>query len=545
MSKRIRHGRLDSVDQQLARLLDTPHLARIVPHLSPETIHQLLRHRGLDACGELVAAATREQLASVLDLDLWHSAQPARDDTFDEARFGEWVDMLADAGGSVAGHIIAAIDANLLVTGLARYIRVFDVATFEPTASSDDESINAATSFEGNSCEVGGYVVRARRTDGWEAIVALLLALETDHPDRFHALMQGCRRLSNSTPEIDGLDDLFLAPEQMLHEVSLDRETRRSQQGYLTPADARAFLQMARQPRGHRPGTRPTSNPIAAAYFRDADQMAASTGRDQRTNTHVVDSPATASVSESIDAIVNLLAEAGLVPERPRALLLEGAAPKPSRLTRIRPMMEHARDADEAAYLARTRELAFLANTLMAGCAVQSRPFTAPEASDAAIGTCNLGLEHLAGRDTRLPGTFLVDHDLMTVFEIGWTVLHEDVCMFVAERLIETLTDLRCVDPDIQSGIHALRRALVRQREAGTPWHARDTLEVIAMLDAPAWASLLGLLNECPVLPAALTATLERRKGAISATAFEFISTTDQIGQVRAFMEKLPDMLVR
>jgi len=45
------------------------------------------------------------------------------------------------------------------------------------------------------------------------------------------------------------------------------------------------------------------------------------------------------------------------------------------------------------------------------------------------------------------------------------------------------------------------------------------------------------------VLPAALTATLEGRTGAVSATAFEFISTTGQIGQVRAFMRRLPDAL--
>jgi hypothetical protein len=45
------------------------------------------------------------------------------------------------------------------------------------------------------------------------------------------------------------------------------------------------------------------------------------------------------------------------------------------------------------------------------------------------------------------------------------------------------------------------------------------------------------------VLPAALTATLEGRIGAVSATAFEFISTTGQIGEVRAFMGKLLDAL--
>ena len=144
-----------------------------------------------------------------------------------------------------------------------------------------------------------------------------------------------------------------------------------------------------------------------------------------------------------------------------------------------------------------------------------------------------------------VPETFLADHDLVTAFEVGWAVLHEDVSMFVAEQLIVTLTDLRCVDAEIQRGLGALRRKLVRQRDAGTPWRARDALDVLATLDMPAWASLVGLLDECPVLPAALTATLERRTGPVSATAFEFISTTGQIAEVRAFMGKLLDALRR
>ena len=80
--------------------------------------------------------------------------------------------------------------------------------------------------------------------------------------------------------------------------------------------------------------------------------------------------------------------------------------------------------------------------------------------------------------------------------------------------------------------------------EAGTPWRARNALDVIAMLDMPAWVSVLGLLDECPVMPAALTATLERRTGAISATEFEFISTRSQLGNVREFMARLARHLV-
>ena len=231
-----------------------------------------------------------------------------------------------------------------------------------------------------------------------------------------------------------------------------------------------------------------------------------------------------------------------------------------SRLTRIRPLMAYVLEMDDAAHLTRSRELAFLANTLMAGCSVQSRPFTAQEASDAAVGICNLGLEHWPARwpdaesrdaastadpGATLPDAFLVGHDLVMAFEVGWAVLYEDVSMFVAEHLIVTLRDLRCVDVTIQDGLDDLRRELARQRDAGTPWRARDALDVLAMLDMPAWVSLLGLLDECPVLPAALTATLEGHVGAVSATAFEFISTTGQIGEVRAFMGKLLDVLGR
>ena len=551
----------------LARLLDAPHLARLVPHLAPETLHQLIRHSGLHACGELVAAATPQQLTSVLDLDLWQHARPGRDEQFDADRFGEWVEMLVETGETVAARIVAAMDEHLVIAGLSRYVRVFDPPAIAPPASSEDETIDELidrTPLGVFECEIGGYLVSSTRADAWDAIVALLLALDVAHGDVFHAVMRGCRHLSNSTPEVDGLDDLLMAPEQLFHDVARDREHRRSQQGYSTPADARAFLQMARQRKRRRPdGKKKETNPIAAAYFRAADDTAASPDHDVPRAPQPALEPTSAagSLSEALDAFAGLLAEAGLAPERPLALL-EGTAAQPSRFTRMRPLMEHLRDTDDDnAYFTRCREMAFLANTLMAGCSVQSRPFTPQEASDAVVGICNLGLEHwparwpgaetrdaapatsAAGLGATMPEAFLVDHDLVVAFEVGWAALHEDVSLFVAEHLIVTLKNLRSVDPEIQKGLNALRRELVKQRDAGTLWRARGALDVVGMLDMPSWASLLGLLDECPVLPAALTAILEGHTAAVSATAFEFISTTGQIDKVRAFMGRLPDAL--
>jgi hypothetical protein len=549
-----------SVRSPLARLLDAPQLARVVPHLAPELLQRVIRQSGLDACAELVALATPEQVTAILDLDLWRHAQPGRDEQFDVDRFGEWVEALVDAGDALAARTVAGLHEPLVIAGLSRYLRVYDPSAIASPSSIDDQPVERdITPSDGPACEVAGYLVCGIRPGAWDAIVTLLLALESGHPDFFHAVMRGCRRLSNSRPEVDGLDELLMEPEQLLHDVAVYRQERRSQRGYSTPADARAFLQMARQRRRDRDGT-PSTNPIAAAYFRAADASAAPAGPDALRLPHHDVEPASTdgAVAEALDAIAGLLAGTGPARERPKALL-RGAVAEPSRLTRMQPLMEHVRDTADHAYFTRTRELAFLANTLIAGCSVQGRPFTAQEASDAAAAVCNLGLEHWPARygartsvwsataepAARMTDAFLMDHDLVTAFEVGWAVLHEDVSMSVAEQLIGTLTDLRCDDDEIQDGLDVLRRELARQREAGTPWRARDALDVLATLDMTCWASLRGLLGECPVLPAALTATIERRAGAVSATAFEFIATSGQIGKVRAFMRRLPDLLGR
>ena len=610
-----------SVEDRLARLLDTPFLARVVPHLPPETLHRLIRSRGLDACSELITSATAAQLTSLFDLDLWRHARPGRDEQFDVDRFGEWLEVLVDTGHSVAARTVAALDKDLVIAGLSRYVRVFDPGIFEPTAQSDDEPMDRDDAMrEGDSmeideardaesmpaddapmhdssgdpleCEVAGYIVRARRADAWDAIVTLLVALDAEHCHYFHAVMQGCRCLSNSRPEIDGLDDLLLAPEQHLREVAVERERRRSLQGYATPADARAFLEMARQPKHTRSGASVTGsmkvNPIVTAYFRAVDEAPESSNKTARSPERTLESASSTSASasmsspsaashssdvhthatdvpESLEAVMELLTEAGVMPERPRAMLeAADADPQAARLTRLRRLMAYVRDTDETAYLTRSRELAFLANTLLRGCSVQSRPFTPREASDAAAGICNLGLEYWPARwpsvtspgasslhphDTATPpDSLLIDHDLVTAFAVGWSVLHQDVSLFAAEQLIAMLTgltDLDCVDRDIRRGLVALRRTLVKQRDAGTPWRARDAAEILAMLDMTAWISVLGLLAECPVLPAALRAILEGRTTTVSPTAFDFISTAAQIGDVRIFMRKLPDVLSR
>jgi hypothetical protein len=95
----------------------------------------------------------------------------------------------------------------------------------------------------------------------------------------------------------------------------------------------------------------------------------------------------------------------------------------------------------------------------------------------------------------------------------------------------------------VQAGLHALRLQLSTSCRAGTPWSARNALDVIAILDMPAWAALLGLIDECPVLHAALSASRNPRVRTVSASDFEFISGNSQIVSVREFLQSLPEAL--
>jgi hypothetical protein len=530
----------------LARILDTPHLAQVVPRLTPEVLHRVIQTCGLEDCSELVAMATPGQLQAVFDLDLWRSPQPGFDEQLDPDRFGQWLEVLMESGAAVAAQKLTGMDPDLVTTALAQQLRVRDVAAISAYRTLDGEWIdpNRRRSTDGQDREVGGYRLEAKRTDAWDAIVELLVFLETEHTDYFHRVMAGCRRLSNSRPEEDGFHDLLTDTDQDMFDLAVDRDERREKQGFITPAQARAFLQAARDLQVGGPIPPPFSA-VAGAYFRAiefTDDSTAPAPAAETSSSQITDADAGA------DAIVDALLDAGVLPGRPRALLA-GAHDDIRRVLVLPTLMQYANEHDPIAFSSRSSELAYLANTLVAGCSVQGRPFTAPEASDAAAAVCNLGLEcwpkHWppAPDAHTLPDRFLIDHDLVSIFQVGWRALHADVCLFAADRLIDTLRELRCDDGEIQSGLEELRITMTRQRQAGTPWGARLALDVIAILDTPSWAALLGLIDECPVLHGVISAATRPGTRSVSMSAFEFISGTNQIATIHAFLDSLPSTL--
>jgi hypothetical protein len=164
----------------LDRLLNTPDLAKIVPHLQPEVLHRVIQICGLEDCAEFVALATPEQISRVLDLDLWRVRMQGGDEQLDTDRFGMWLEVLMQSGTAVAAQKLSGLDIELVTAGFARHSAVFDFAAVSSFTTGDGELAPSRDVSGDLGCEIGGYVIKARRTTAWHAIVDLLVFLDSE-----------------------------------------------------------------------------------------------------------------------------------------------------------------------------------------------------------------------------------------------------------------------------------------------------------------------------------------------------------------------------
>lgn len=476
----------------LARLLDRADLAEVVPSLDPQVLYRLVRHCGLEACGEIVALATPQQLTTIFDDDLWRSDLPGQEDLLDADRFALWLEVLAEAGDGVAAQKLAAMDFDLVASAVSAQVFVVDQESMMDVQAAEEydyDLLCAALHQRGleerESCELGGYTIVAKRGESWDALLCLLTSLAHDHPVYFGRLMARCCEISTEwVIDNGGLFDVLSSGEQATADAAAAREARREQQGHVAPQQAAGFLKLARM-------------------------------RQE------MDLPAPGDLAGSL-----------------HSLLPAGEAGK---FSRIRGQLLFAQEHDSDASSRHSEQLVYLANVLVAGCSLQSRRFRGDEAADAVLAVCNLGLEHCGS--ATLPADFLVHHDLMAVFRTGWRVLYEDVCLYSAQRLLDTLSDLRCDDRGIQGMIVELAQRIRTQLAAGTPWLERDNLSVIAILDPPAWATMVNLIDEFPVIPR--NACIPSERPALRVTMeWEFISEYRHVRWARDFAASLAEKLL-
>jgi hypothetical protein len=500
----------------LARLLDAPDLPGTVQRLEPEVLHGLVEVCGLEACTDIVAHATPAQLMRVFDLDLWRSDEPGQDERFDADRFVLWLEVLVDSAVSLAAEKVAALDFDLVSAALTRHFLVLDqtwtMMRWHPLANS-------------RSHEIGPYTLYARGGEPSDAFIAVLTELEAERGDFFAKLLARCCAIS--TDHVDDNDTLYhvaSAEEQVVSDVAVEREQRREEQGFVTPSQAATFLEISRRLRLDGPSI-PSRDAVTAAYFRTIARPPGS-------------GFAVASSGQRRDQDVRALPAAG----------------ESGRLSSIVAQLQYLAERDEAAYFTRLEELGYLANALVAGGSFNSRSFTGGEAYEAAVALSNFGLENWPGEwlpsgtaprpEDGLPEDLLTKTDLVTVFQVGLATLHEQVGLYALGQLDRALHGLSSHDDDVNSDIVELRRWLEESRDAGTPWRVRDRLDVVAILDTQSWATLLGLVDQCPVVPKGAGRETPNRRPLRVSLDVEFISEKRQVEWARRFLESLPERLL-
>ncbi len=404
-----------SSTQLLMRILERPELVAAVRELPAPVLGRLIDRVGLEDAGELVALASSEQLQGVFDQDLWRAAAPGEDEKFRPERFALWLEIMFEGGEDFLIEQLCALPRDLLTLAVHRLLLVVDMDALGQRFSEPGEDLERleraldAALFD----EWQEFRLLARDPMHWDVVWAALLALDRDHHDLLRAILEQCCALSSEyIEEHGGLYEVLTSEEMLEGDVAGEREDRRAAEGFVAPADARSFLELAR--RGEQLETR---DPMTKAYLRalaseKPARPAESAARESGTKL--------AGPTADVSRLVQLLEDAAVVEPRrqqPMAALAAGPAAAKERFQRARVERSRLTAADAPVLLLqaalvelrleeaelfsqRIEELGYLANVLIAGSSGRRpRPV---EALERAIAVCNTGLERALGADRAL-----------------------------------------------------------------------------------------------------------------------------------------------
>jgi hypothetical protein len=370
----------------LMRILERPGLVAAVRELPGAVLGKLIDRIGLEDAGDLVALASTAQLERVFDDDLWRAKRAGGDEAFQPERFVLWLRVMSEAGEEHLVQRLCELPQDLVALAVHRLVLVMDMDVIEEQLSPGDEEAQALEQALENALveEWEEFRLIARDPDVWDDVWNALLALDRDHHDRLRAILEQCCAMS--TEYISGQGGLFqvLTAEEMLDsDVAATRDDRRSAEGFVSPADARAFLELARGGGG---GER---DPITHAYFRGLKAPK-------------IETPETRAADDAGD-LATLLREAEVIappPTRPLAALTAGT-PEQDQAHLAAPLFERAmnelRQRDPDRFSARLRELGYLVNVWIAGGAHDGQRPTPVEALELVLRTCEAGMRAQLG----------------------------------------------------------------------------------------------------------------------------------------------------
>lgn len=441
----IAHGRRPRA--VLARILDTPDLVRVVQQLPPRALARVIDAVGLEDAGEIAALISAQQLEAVFDEDLWRAEQPGADETFDADRFALWLSVMREAGDEYAARKLLELDEDLVTLALSRHLLVLDGDELTREMSSrhsDDDRLVEKALEGGQNYELDRFFLVARKFDSFDVIIQLLVTLDRDHHDFVERLLERCCALTRDAIEETGsLYELLTLPEELASDVAAAREDRRQGEGYVSAADARAFLALARATDAQELLASAEQDAITKAYFRALSEQPT----DKEAERHS-DTSARASDVERLNALIDEAVGEHAPAATPRRALPSGAATRADAPRPIERAIERLARSEPALHAVRVEELAYLANVLLSGHGYRGRALRAVDAGQLAMIVCERGaariaeLQHVRGPVTARIAQAWSSHSAVHTFRIGWQTLHDELAR-TPGRTIDDVLDER------------------------------------------------------------------------------------------------------
>lgn len=528
--------RMPSSRKLVDSIVHEPRLAAIVQSLAPRSLGKLINHVGLEDSGELISLATTEQIEKIFDEDLWTHDQPGAEERFDGDRFVLWLQVMLEVGERFAAEKLEEFPEDLVVLALQRSILVVDSDVLQAAMGDDDESDMTEKALESSLYEeFDEYMVLARRHEGWDAILAVLVALDASNRTLLRRLLERCCFLSHEYIEDNGgLYDVLTSEEMLESDLAGEREDRRSREGFVAPAAAASFLNLARR---CDPETLATMgrDPVARAYFRHRRS-----GSSARSTLAPASFDARQDVLRLEALIATLDGEPRLPDARVKSLPSAGApSDLPNDGELFRRTLARLAERNTASHEQRLDEMAFLCNVLVSGNSIVGRVFRPYEAIVAAAAICNLGMERLVGAaadKSSLDGAarVLEERGADGVFRLGLWILHHEVAGATLAALAIAIDKAAAGRPNLDR----LRVIADAARKAEKPWRfGRALFDLHELFDDATLGMLQNLLGECPILTGQLAHPAGGPYGIDRAR--RFIATHADVREVQRFVRGL------
>jgi hypothetical protein len=479
---------------QLLKTLDrhpaTPTLLNAIP---PRAAAALFQRIGIYDAAALMTMVPADTLLRALDESIWKSPQPGAPERVDPAELIEWLDTWHDIGERFLLDRIAAMSDDYLVLLLSRIVQV-NSENLHPEC---DAVVDAFVEKGLADCQrFGPFEVQAVSDEHNDTVQTTLNALWIDCPDRMLRLLN---RLS-ITPDTYEFQRGWMTTAL---DVEYERRSFREAHGYVSGDDARAFLSYALSVTPQHILTMTGYDAHTARHLTAVGNASAATNPihaehdlNRATDTEP-DSSGELVISPSLDqdlpALLALLQNAELLDSSAAPLLLtsENKSEEAQLVTQLRLLA----GCDVDAFQQRTKELAYLANTLLAAVGVNGSALSDLQAKDAALAICCLGLD--------LAQTYGVNDlrdepGLVRLFLLGWNavnIIPKHIAL-AFERAFSHADTLRpWIREEARVGVDDLRTAVNERR-----WEdARDAIVFLSIaFNSATCRAIVPLLDEIP-----------------------------------------------